>query len=244
MADTKVSALTALSGASVATDDVVPIIDTSVTTSKKITVAELITALDALSTFAKTAEVVAQTLIDAKGDLVAGTAADTAGVLTVGANDTILMADSAAGTGLKWVASATPSTQALGDAAAVGTADTFTRGDHKHAMPTSLDITSQPFTINAQTDTYGVVLADSGKLVTCTKATAFTVTLPANGTIPIVVGTQIHFLQGGAGQITIAITSDTLSTATTLKTRAQYSIVTAIKLTSTTWVLTGDTAAS
>jgi hypothetical protein len=45
------------------------------------------------------------------------------------------MADSAQTTGLKWVASATPSTQAFGDAAAVGTADTFTRGDHKHAMP-------------------------------------------------------------------------------------------------------------
>jgi hypothetical protein len=45
------------------------------------------------------------------------------------------MADSGQTTGLKWVASATPSTQAFGDAAAVGTADTFTRGDHKHAMP-------------------------------------------------------------------------------------------------------------
>jgi hypothetical protein len=75
------------------------------------------------------------TLWAAKGDLVAATANDTAAVLTAGANDTILMADSAQTTGLKWVASATPSTQAFGDAAAVGTADTFTRGDHKHAMP-------------------------------------------------------------------------------------------------------------
>ncbi len=55
--------------------------------------------------------------------------------MAAGANDTILMADSAQTTGLKWVASATPSTQAFGDAAATGTADTFTRGDHKHAMP-------------------------------------------------------------------------------------------------------------
>lgn len=72
---------------------------------------------------------------DAKGDLAVGTGANTASKLTAGADDTILMADSAAGTGLKWVASATPSTQAFGDAAAAGTADTFTRGDHKHAMP-------------------------------------------------------------------------------------------------------------
>lgn len=71
----------------------------------------------------------------AKGDIIAGTANDTAAVLTAGANDTILMADSGQSTGLKWVASQTPSTQAFGDAAAEGTADTFARGDHKHAMP-------------------------------------------------------------------------------------------------------------
>lgn len=40
MADTKISALTALTGANVADDDVFPIVDTSVTTTKKITAAE------------------------------------------------------------------------------------------------------------------------------------------------------------------------------------------------------------
>lgn len=73
---------------------------------------------------------------DAKGDLAGGTGANTAAKLTVGANDTILMADAGQTTGLKWVASQTPSTQAFGDAAAEGTADTYSRGDHKHAMPT------------------------------------------------------------------------------------------------------------
>jgi hypothetical protein len=82
-----------------------------------------------------TGNVATDAIWDAKGDLAAGTGANTAAKLTVGANDTILMADSGETTGLKWVASATPSTQAFGDAAAAGTADTFTRGDHKHAMP-------------------------------------------------------------------------------------------------------------
>lgn len=45
------------------------------------------------------------TAIDAKGDLVAGTAADTFARLAVGANGTVLTADSAEATGLKWVAS-------------------------------------------------------------------------------------------------------------------------------------------
>lgn len=72
---------------------------------------------------------------NAKGDLISASANDTPSTVTVGANDTILMADSAAAAGLKWVAPATPSTQAFGDAAAEGTADTFTRGDHKHGIP-------------------------------------------------------------------------------------------------------------
>lgn len=73
----------------------------------------------------------------AKGDLIAGTGVDTASILTVGANDRILMADSGQPTGLKWVASQTPSTQAFSDSAAEGTADTYARGDHVHGMPAS-----------------------------------------------------------------------------------------------------------
>jgi hypothetical protein len=42
------------------------------------------------------------TAIDAKGDLVPGTGADTFARLAVGANNTILMADSSAATGLKY----------------------------------------------------------------------------------------------------------------------------------------------
>lgn len=46
------------------------------------------------------------TILDAKGDIIAATAADTASRLAVGANNTVLTADSTAATGLKW---ATPS---------------------------------------------------------------------------------------------------------------------------------------
>jgi hypothetical protein len=44
------------------------------------------------------------TAIDAKGDLVPGTGADTFARLAVGANDTVLTADSGEATGLKWAA--------------------------------------------------------------------------------------------------------------------------------------------
>lgn len=83
----------------------------------------------------ETAHVAHDTVWDAKGDLVSGSGADTAVKTTVGADDTILMADAAASGGIKWVAAATPSTQAFGDSASAGTGDSFTRGDHKHAMP-------------------------------------------------------------------------------------------------------------
>jgi hypothetical protein len=50
------------------------------------------------------ANVLEPTLFDAKGDLLAGTGADTVGKLTVGSNNTVLVADSSTATGLKWSA--------------------------------------------------------------------------------------------------------------------------------------------
>ena len=49
---------------------------------------------------------IAKTIVDAKGDIVAATAADTVDRLAVGANDTVLTADSSTATGLKWAAPA------------------------------------------------------------------------------------------------------------------------------------------
>jgi hypothetical protein len=47
---------------------------------------------------------IAKTIVDAKGDIIAATAADTVSRLAVGANDTVLTADSTAATGVKWAA--------------------------------------------------------------------------------------------------------------------------------------------
>lgn len=48
---------------------------------------------------------IAKTIVDAKGDIIAATAADTVARLAVGANDTVLTADSSTATGLKWATS-------------------------------------------------------------------------------------------------------------------------------------------
>lgn len=71
----------------------------------------------------------------AKGDLITGTANDTAAITSVGANDTILMADSAQAGGVKWVASAAP--VAVSTANAEGTSDDFSRASHVHAHETA-----------------------------------------------------------------------------------------------------------
>jgi hypothetical protein len=58
------------------------------------------------TTFANAAAALSATIVDAKGDLIAATAADAVSRLAVGANDTVLTADSAAATGMKWAAGA------------------------------------------------------------------------------------------------------------------------------------------
>jgi len=66
------------------------------------------TAIDT-TVFNNAGAAIAKTIVDAKGDIIAATAADTVSRLAVGANDTVLTADSSTATGLKW---ATPTSGA------------------------------------------------------------------------------------------------------------------------------------
>ncbi len=61
------------------------------------------TAIDT-TVFNNAGAAIAKTIVDAKGDIIAATAADTVARLAVGANDTVLTADSSTATGLKWAA--------------------------------------------------------------------------------------------------------------------------------------------
>ena len=71
-----------------------------------------------------------ETLVDAKGDLIVGSAADATARLAVGTNDHVLTADSSTATGLKWAAAAFGATYAIfNDTKSSGTqGGTFTSG--------------------------------------------------------------------------------------------------------------------
>ena len=104
-----------------------------------------------------------------------------------------------------------------------------------------------PLTQNTQTGTtYTAVLADAEKMITLSNAAAITMTIPANASVAYPIGTKLNFMQLGAGQVTVAITTDTLNveSSLTLLLAGQYAAATAFKVTATTWVLFGNLEAA
>lgn len=99
---------------------------------------------------------------------------------------------------------------------------------------------------NSQSAAYTLVLADSGKHILHPSAdtTARTFTIPANSSVAYPVGTAVTIInQNAAGVITIAITTDTMRLAgagtTGSRTLAANGVATAIKITSTEWIISG-----
>ena len=100
--------------------------------------------------------------------------------------------------------------------------------------------------INAQTGTtYTTVLADDGKLITCSNASAIALTIPPNSSVAYGIGTQINIAQLGAGQVTITAGAGvTLNSAgAKLKLSAQYAVATCVKTDTNTWFVVGHLSA-
>jgi len=99
---------------------------------------------------------------------------------------------------------------------------------------------------NSQSAAYTLVLADAGKHIfhPVGDNNARTFTIPANSSVAYPIGTAITFINMAAANVTIAITTDTmyLSSAGTTgsRTLAQYGSATAIKITSTNWLISGS----
>jgi len=100
--------------------------------------------------------------------------------------------------------------------------------------------------INSQSAAYTTVLADSGKTILhpSTDANARTFTIDSNANVAYALGTAITFINMTSQVVTIAITSDTMYLAgpgtTGSRSLAQYGMATAVKMTSTTWIISGN----
>ena len=164
----------------------------------------------------------------AKGDLLSASANDTLSILSVGSNGTVLTANSATASGLAWT---TPD---------VTLTNTATLTNKTLTAPVI------NLSINPQTVAYELVLADNGKMVEVSSASAVTLSIPTNANQAFATGAQITILQTSTGQVTIAATTPgttTVNGTPGLKLRAQWSSAVCIKRATDSWVVLGDLVA-
>jgi len=207
------------------------------------TIYPVFTALDA-----DEANELASTLTT-KGDLLAHNAS-TFTRLGVGANDTLLVADSSEATGIKWstidtgsFADGAVTTAKLEDDAvtnakvAADAVDTAQIVDKAVTAAKLADLTT-----NAQVGSYTLVLADAGKIVEMNVGSANNLTVPPNSSVAFPVGTQLLVLQTGAGQTTLVAGAGVTinSKDGDLKLSAQWSAASLVKRATDTWVAVGD----
>ena len=99
---------------------------------------------------------------------------------------------------------------------------------------------------NSQSAAYTLVLADAGKHIfhPVGDNNARTFTIPANGSVAYPIGTAITFINMAAANVTIAITTDTLTLSPAgtsgSRTLATNGSATCIKITSTQWLISGS----
>ena len=207
-----------------------------------------------------------------KGDLLV-TTGSALNRLAVGTNDYALLADSAATNGVKWgqVPSAGLASDSVTTAKILNanvTAAKLATDSVETAKITDLNVTEAKLadnavtqakmadravgsaefdnlTLNDITDTYTLVLADAHKLVTCDKATGFTVTIPPNSSVEFIIGDQVNIMQIGDGQVTVAAGAGVTLEAqgSKKKLNGKWATATAVKIATNTWVLIGNTAA-
>jgi hypothetical protein len=95
--------------------------------------------------------------------------------------------------------------------------------------------------IQQKTTSYTLVITDANDMIEVSSSSPTTITVPTNASVAFPTKTEIHILQTGSGQITIAgDTGVTVNGTPGLNLRAQWSMATLIKRDTNTWLLVGD----
>ena len=170
-----------------------------------------------------------ESLVTAKGDVLAASASGVVARVALGSNGYVLTADSTQTAGIKWAA-----------ATAEIPSQTGNGGEYLTTDGSALSWSPINIAINAKTDNYTLIASDAGKLITMTSSSNKTITVP-NGIFAI--GQQIAIAGLGTGVVTIDSdgTSVLYATPGTLL-RTQYSTAALICIASNTFLLLGDLA--
>lgn len=82
---------------------------------------------------------------------------------------------------------------------------------------------------------------DEFTIIVITNASAITVNVPADATENLPIGYLTHVYQGGAGQVTLSPAGGvTINASSSVKTRAQYSALSLVKVAANTFHVIGD----
>ena len=97
---------------------------------------------------------------------------------------------------------------------------------------------------NSQSGNYNIVIGDAGKHIYHPAGqAAATYTIPANSNVAFTTGTAITIVNGSANNVSIAITTDTMTLAnsatTGTRTLTANGVATCVKVTSTSWIISG-----
>jgi len=115
---------------------------------------------------------------------------------------------------------------------AAGTTSTGASGFGYMGLPQNANVTGA----------YPIVASDAGKHIYSTATR--TVTIPANASIAMPIGSTLVFIAGSGATVTIAITSDTMYLAgpgtTGSRILAPFGMATAVKITATSWIISGN----
>ena len=183
------------------------------------------------------------------GDNINGAASNYTGLTTVGQVIHFIADDASPDNWLATIMSQTgaASTTVSGIVELSTDAEVVTGTDSARAMTPSNLVPIRLIPQNSKSADYTLVATDAGKHIyhPGSDTSTRTWTIPANASVAYTIGTAITFVNDtSGGAITIAITSDTLVLApdgtTGSRTLAANGMATAIKMTSTRWMISGS----